>query len=203
VIVRLYNDISLFFILVVGAVVILRCLLDVAALESFDFGLFILVLRIFVLILLFVVFLILIADSAGILSVHPIIHLLIVRVLHLFVTLIVVLLLILELVFVILLVVLLALTALPVATFARAYLGVSAKLFIGGVHLTVQVDRHLLPVGVIERPIPVDLCNELLDLLFLKLLARVLLQLLFKPPEIFLRDTARSTIGTAGKFYVF
>ena len=122
VIVRRYNEISLFFILIVGSVVILRCLLDVAALESFDFRLFILVLRIFVLVLLFVVFFILIADSAGILPVHPIIHLLIVRVLHFFVTLIVVLLLILELILVILLVVFLALTALPVASFTRAYL---------------------------------------------------------------------------------
>lgn len=167
VIVRRYYDISLFFVLVIGAVVILRCLLDVAALESFDFRLFILVLRIFVLILLFVVILVLISDSTCILPVHPIIHLLIIRVLHLFVSLIVVLLLILELVFIILLVVLLALTALSVASFTRAYLRVRAKLFIGGIHLTVQVDRHLLPVSVIERPIPVDLCNELLDLLLL------------------------------------
>jgi hypothetical protein len=45
--------------------------------------------------------------------------------------------------------------------------------------LPVQVDRHLLPVGVIKRPVPVDLCNELLDLLLFELLARVLLQLLF------------------------
>jgi hypothetical protein len=69
-----------------------------------------------------VIFLVLIADPACILPVHPIIHLLIVRVLHLFVTLIVVLLLILELVFFILLIVLLALTALPVAALARAHL---------------------------------------------------------------------------------
>jgi hypothetical protein len=42
-----------------------------------------------------------------------------------------------------------------------------------------------------------------LDLLLLELLARVFLQLLFKPPEIFLRDTAGPTIGTTGKFNVF
>ena len=122
VIVRGYNYISLLFFLVVGAVVILRCLLNVAALESLDFRFFILVLRIFVLILLFVVLLILIAYPAGILPVHPIIHLLIIRILHLFVTLIVVFLLILELVLIILLVVFLALAALPVAAFARANL---------------------------------------------------------------------------------
>ena len=40
-------------------------------------------------------------------------------------------------------------------------------------------------------------------MLLLKLLARVLLQLLFKPPEVFLRDTARPAICTPGELYVF
>lgn len=184
-ILRRYHDVTVFLILIISAVVVLRSLLNIAIFKSLNLSFFILIFCILILILFLIVFFVFISHASSIATISTIVHLLIVVVLN--VVAFIVVLLIFKLVFIVLLVVVLALSALSIASFACAHRSIGAQFFVGSVDLAVQIDRELLPVRVVERPVSADLCNKILDLLLIKLLSSVLLQLLLDLLEVFVR----------------
>jgi hypothetical protein len=118
------HEISLLLVFIISAIIVFRRLINLAIFKSLDLSLLILVFSILILIFLFVVFLILIdAHSANIPTIHALIHLLIIIVLHI-IAVVVILLFILKLIFVILFIILLALATLSITAFAGAHLGV-------------------------------------------------------------------------------
>ena len=191
-------------ILIIGAVIILRGLLNVAIFEGFNFGLLIFLILCVLILVLFLVVLVVLVDSessppSNVTLVHVFIQMLIILVLHI-VTLIVVLLLVLKLILLII-VLLLILSALPLTPFATAPHVILRlqQLLSGCEDLSIHVDSDLSLLRVKEWPIPVYLSDQVLDLRLVQLLSRAALQLLLDLPEIFLRDTIAAFRSLRGR----
>ena len=118
------HEVSLLLVFIISAIIVFRGLLNIAIFKSFDLSLLILVLSILILIFFFVVFFILInSHSSDISTIHALIHLLIIIVLHL-IAIVVILLFIFKLILVILFIIILILATLSIAAFTGADLGV-------------------------------------------------------------------------------
>lgn len=121
---RRYHEVSFLLILIISAIIVFRGLLNIAIFKSLDLSLLILVLSVLILIFFFVVFFILIyTHSSDITTIHALIHLLIIIVLHL-IAIVVILFFILKLILIILFIIILVLATLSIAAFTCAHLGV-------------------------------------------------------------------------------